>query len=534
MKSSRRPPQPTRPAPPAQNPFERVPEAQETPPPKPAPQKPPSPFEVPKPAEAPKPGKFEDVIEAIEFRGARRVPQDTLRAMIFTKKGDRFDLDALHRDFMALWNTGRFDDITMERERGKYGWIIRFRLVERRVIRSIKYEGNKSIQISEILDRFKERRVGLSVESQYDPARVQRAVVVLKEFLAERGRQFATVEPQIRQIPPSSLEVTFKIKEGPKVKVGKITIDGNHVFSDRRVIRAMHNLKPIGIPHSILFENLFSKAFDSTKLEEDKERIRNFYQERGYFMAKVLDHQVTMRDVGGGKFRIPLFYPNKPGKRADLTIDVEEGRRYRLNKITFEGVKLFRTPQTLMGPLFDMKQGDIFSTKKLRKGLDKLRDLYGEFGYIDFVPEPSFEPVPGTDKINMTLSVDEGDQFFVRRIDFSGNTTTRDKVIRRELLIDEGDMFNMRLWKVSILRLNQLGYFEKLKEPHRGHHAQRQGAREKLGADDRRSFRDRGDLPRFRLRHEQLSGPRRDPQHRRPARHAPAERDVRLHRTVSV
>ncbi len=449
--------------PPSQSPFEAVPQAPAEEPAKPQ-QQVPSPFEAPEEAKEPEKPEVEDVIEAIEFRGARRIPAATLRTMIFSKKGDRLDMEALHRDFMALWNTGRFDDITLERERGKYGWIIRFRLVERRVVRSIKYDGIKSIQISEILERFKERRVGLSVQSQYDPNRVQYAVNVLKEFLAERGRQFATVEPQIRQIPPSSLEITFKVTEGPKVKVGKINIEGNKAFSDRAVIRAMANLKPIGIPHSILFENLFSKAFDSTKLEEDKERIRNFYQERGYFTARALEHSINIRDTGGGWFKIPLFYPNKPGKKADITINVEEGRRYRLRNIRFEGVKLFRTPQTLMRPLFKMDKGDIFSTKKLREGLENLRKLYGEFGYIDMVAEPYFDPIPGTDQIDFTLSIDEGDQFFVRRIEFTGNTTTRDKVIRRELLIDEGDMFNKRLWEVSLLRLNQLGYFETLKE----------------------------------------------------------------------
>ncbi len=447
------------------NPFEAVPEAAppETPQAKPSQAKPV--LETPKAAEgAPKPAAVENVIEAIEFRGSRRVPQDTLRALIFSKKGDKVDDDALHRDFMALWNTGRFDDISLQRERGTYGWIIRFMLTERRVVRSIKYEGNKSITVSEILDRFKDRRVGLSVESQYDPNKVQRATNVLKEYLAERGRQYASVEPEIRQIPPSSLEVLFKIKEGPKVKVGDIDIQGNKVFSDRVVIRAMKNLRPIGIPHSLLFENLFAKSFDSTKLEEDKDRIRNFYQEKGYFTARALDHSVKMRDVGGGGFRIPLFYPNKPGKRADITVPIEEGRQYHLNKINFVGMKLFRTPDSLMKPLFQMGEGDIFSTAKLRKGLESMRKLYGQFGYIDFVPEPGFDIIPNSDKLDMTLTVDEGKQFFVRRIDFSGNTTTRDKVIRRELLIDEGDIYNTQLWDVSILRLNQLGYFEVLKE----------------------------------------------------------------------
>jgi outer membrane protein insertion porin family len=461
----------TPPAPPPakkqQSPFEAVPVAPAAPKPEPEPQpQPPKPaFEAPKPAaEEAKPAAVQDIIESIEFRGARRVPQDTLRALIFTKKGDRFDQDALHRDFMALWNTGRFDDIRLEREPGAAGWIVRFVLVERRVVRSIKYEGAKSLTVSEILDRFKERRVGLTVESQYDPNKVQRATVVLKEYLAERGRQYATVEPEIRQIPPSSLEVTFRVKEGPKVKVGNIRIEGNQVFGNRAIVRAMKNLRPIGVPRSIVLENMFSKTFDSTKLEEDKDRIRDWYQQRGYFTARSLEHTVTMRDVGGGKFRVPLFYMNKPGIRADVTIPVEEGRRYHLNKINVVGMKLFRSPEPLIRQVFAMQEGEIFSTNKLRKGMENLRKLYGEFGYIDFVPEPSFDPQPGSDRIDLTLSVDEGKQFFVRRIDVSGNTTTRDKVIRRELMLDEGDMFNTRLWDVSILRLNQLGYFEVLKE----------------------------------------------------------------------
>jgi len=169
-------------------------------------------------------------------------------------------------------------------------------------------------------------------------------------------------------------------------------------------------------------------------------------------------------DVGGGKFRLPLIHPNRPGKNANIAISIEEGRLYHLNTISFVGVKLFRTPEELFPQIFRMKQGDPFSTEKLQKGFEELRKLYGRFGYINFLVEPEPEPIPGSDKINLTLRFDEGNQFFVRRIDFSGNTTTRDKVIRRELLIDEGDPFNTDLWRLSILRLNQLGYFETLKE----------------------------------------------------------------------
>jgi outer membrane protein insertion porin family len=448
------------PARPPANPFETVPEV----PRQTTPQQPTAPqLEQPKAPNIPsQPNGL--VIEAIDIRGARRVGADQLRAMIFTKVGDIYNEDALRRDYHLLYNTQRFDDITLETEPGtKGGIIVRFVVVERRVVRSINYEGIHTVTVSEILDRFKERKVGLVVESQYDPNKVQRAATVLKEFLSERGRQYAIIDPVVEQIPPSSLKLTFNVKEGPKVKVGTITITGNKSEKQKWVVDGMKNLHPYGVPHSILFENVFAKTYDQAKLEEDKERIRQKYTDAGYFKAMTLDETVKIVPRGGKGFRLPLIHMNEPGIYADITIPVEEGGLYHLGQFQYVGVKLFRTPDVLTKPMFGMQTGDVFSTEKLRKGLENLRKYYGMFGYIDFVPEPSFE-FPGKNTVDVTLTADEGKQFFIRRIDFVGNTTTRDKVIRREILLDEGDMFNTNLWDLSILRLNQLGYFEVLKK----------------------------------------------------------------------
>ena len=450
------------------NPFEEIPEAEG--------QKPANPFEE-IPAAEPQTSPFEDVqpgkaaqagdfIEDIEFRGARRIPRDSLSARIFSKPGDTYDPEALRRDFMVLWNSGYFDDLRLEVEDGEQGKLVRFVVVERRVVRTIRYEGNKSATVSDILERFSERKVGLSVESRYDPTTVQRAMIVLRELLGERGRQYAKIEPVVRQIPPSSVEIVFQIEEGPKVKTGEIEFAGNTVLSDRTLKRSMKALKPVGIPKSLLFENLFAKTFDVRKLEADKELVRNEYQKQGYFRASVPTHDLEMRDKEARKlFPIPFIFKTTK-KRADVTMHVEEGRAYDLGRLSFTDVELFRTPESVLAPVFQMQQGDVFDVEKLRKGLENLKKLYGEFGYIDFVAEPSFEFRDAEDPalIDLNLTVDEGRQFFVRRINFAGNDTTRDKVIRRELLLDEGDMFNTRLWDLSILRLNQLGYFEPLKE----------------------------------------------------------------------
>ncbi|HVW83518.1 MAG TPA: POTRA domain-containing protein, partial [Bryobacteraceae bacterium] len=352
------------------NPFETVPQAAPKTPPAQAPA--PPQFETPKPATpgepATGPAVASNVIESIQFRGARRVPQDTLRAMIFSKVGDVYNEETLRRDFMALWNTNRFDDISLETEKGERGGIaVTFVVTERPVVRDIKYEGLKSASTSDVLDRFKERKVGLVVESQYDPNVINHAAVVLKELIAERGHEFAVVTPELHRIPPASLEVIFKVDEGPKVKVGKITILGNEAFSQREVIRAMKNLKPIGIPHSIFLEDLFAKTYDSAKLEEDKERVRDAYQKQGYFTAKALEQTLKLHTTGGatGGFHIPLFKENRIGQAQDITLPIEEGQRYYLAKLDFSGVKLFRSTEFL-GRLFQMQKGDVFSTEKLR------------------------------------------------------------------------------------------------------------------------------------------------------------------------
>jgi outer membrane protein insertion porin family len=466
-------PQPAAPAPqqPTQpNPFENVP--REAPVPPPAPQQP-SPTQPGIPAqpqlEQPKapqlPATTGQYVEAIEFRGLRRVPLDTAKAYVQTKAGDLYNEEALRRDFMQLWNSGRFDDLRIEAEPGNAGLIIRFVVTERRVIRSIDYVGIKSVSVSDILDRFKERKVGLAVESQYDPNKIQHAAIVLKEFLGERGHEYARVTPVVEQVPPASLKVTFNVDEGPTVKVGNITILGSQAFKRDWIVWHMPNLRPLGIPPpSPVLRSVWARTYDVVKLDDDKEHVRIAYLNEGYFKAKIGDESVKIVRRGGEGWRLPLIKMNMPRIDADVTLHVEEGPQFRLRNVIFQGVNLFKTPDALMRPLFKMGPGDVFSADKLKKGMEEMRKLYGMYGFIDFSPDPNPEFIPDTNQVDLTITADEGKQFFIRRIDFSGNASTRDKVIRRELYLDEGDMFNMNLWNMSILRLNQLGYFEMLKE----------------------------------------------------------------------
>jgi outer membrane protein insertion porin family len=391
--------------------------------------------------------------------GNRRIPKESVLARLFSHQGDLYDAAVVERDFNSLWNTNYFENIQIERVNTAKCVQLVIYVTEKPTIREINYKGLSSVTVSDVLDRYKKAKVPLTVESQYDPTKVKRAEVVLKDLLAEHGHQFATVRMEVKKIPPAAVALTFTVKEGPTVKVGKIVFQGNNNLSDRTLRASMKNLKPIGIPHSYIAENLLARTFDASKLDEDAERVRQAYQDRGYFKAQTAEPQTKVRDAGG--INPFTLHPSK-GKRIDILMPVEEGQRYRLGGITFKGNKAVTNLKVLRAQ-FAIKDGDYFNRTVFGKGLEQLRKAYGELGYINFVGTP----VPRTDEatklIYLDIDIDEGKPFYVSRIEFQGNSITRDKVIRRELLLEEGAVYNSRLWDMSIMRLNQLNYFDTLK-----------------------------------------------------------------------
>ena len=403
------------------------------------------------------------LIEGIQVHGNRRIPQETIKSRIFTNAGDVYDEPSLERSFNSLWNTGYFDDLRFEREEtAKGGYILHIYVTEKPTIRELNYKGMNSVNQTDILDAYKKEKVGLSIESQFDMTKVKHAEVILKELLSEHGHQYATIRTEIHKLPPAAVSITFIIKEGPKVKVGKIRFEGNKKLKDRELRAAMKNLGPTGIPHSIILEHIISRTYDASKLQEDAERVRNEYQTKGYFHAIVNDPQTKNVDTGSSSlFHIP-FVKHGGGKRVDITIPVEEGDLYHLGSITFKGNKAVTNVKALRS-MFKMKDGEVFDITQVRKGLENLRKAYGHLGYIDFTALP--EPKTDDEKrlVNLEIDIEEGKQYYVRRIEFVGNSTTRDKVIRRELTLEEGQLYDSQMWEFGLLRLNQLGYFEVLK-----------------------------------------------------------------------
>ncbi|WP_408609732.1 outer membrane protein assembly factor BamA [Granulicella tundricola] len=391
--------------------------------------------------------------------GNRRIPKESVLARLFSRQGNLYDPAIVERDFNSLWNTGYFENVRIERVDTPACVQLVIYVQEKPTIREINYKGLNAVSLSDAQEAFKKAKVGLTVESQYDPTRIKRAETVLKELLSQHGHQFATIKSEVKTIPPAAVSLTFNVKEGPTVKVGKIVFDGNNSIPDRTLRASMKNLKPIGVPHSIVLENLLARTFDASKLDEDAERVRVAYRDKGYFKAITAEPVTKIRDTSSFN---PFLLKPTVGKRIDILMPVEEGDRYKLGGITFKGNA--HVPNTrVLRAQFALKDGEYFNASLFGKGLTQLQKAYGELGYINFVgtPAPRFDEAKKL--IYLDIDIDEGKPFYISRIEFTGNTITRDKVIRRELLVEEGQVYNSRLVDLSLLRLNQLNYFEALK-----------------------------------------------------------------------
>jgi len=417
----------------------------------------------PQTLQTPDPNRIEDV----RVTNNRRIPQDTIKYQLQTKAGDRLNPDVVRADVKRLYAQGHFDDIRVEEEPGKTGKIIIFWVKEKKTIRSVKYEGLNSITNSEVLEKLRERKATISQESTYDPSKIKKAESVIKMMLAEKGHQDAMIEATTEDIPPNSVAVNFKVDEGPKIRIEQIDIQGNKVFSEGQIKKAMKLIKESG-PMTVF--NSKDTYFD-LKLADDVTRIRMLYAEHGYVRANILEPTVetrphkVMRTLPFIKapfpFGIPIPFWKKTVDRYFITINIEENDQYRVGEVKVTGNKQYN--ELAVRLILGLVPGEVFNEELLRKSFENLKKLYGSRGYINFTAVPLQDFDEAKKIVNLTINVDEERQYFVNRIAFAGNTTTRDKVIRREVMVQEGQIFNSALWDMSLQRLNQLGYFEEIK-----------------------------------------------------------------------
>ena len=394
-------------------------------------------------------------IEEIRIVGNRRIPESTVRYYIQSREELLYDETQVLRDYSTLLNTNFFADAKIKWMEGETGVILIFELVERPLIRAVEYEGMKSFKESDVLERFRDMRVGLSVDSPFDPANLPKARRAIKMLLDQNGRPLGRVEVATESLTATSEKVIFKIDEGPKVRIGDIDFAGNTVFTDGELRQALELTKERSL--ITLFKG--QDKYIGEKLEYDVNlNLLEKYREVGYLYARAGTPE--SRIVEGPRGWMIGFRKTK--QQYYLTIPIEEGEQFYWNSFEVEGVTSL--DQEAVRASYGIVPGQVVNYTDLKEASEALKDLYSTNGYLDMTVVPDMNPDPETKTVDVTIRVNEGKQYIVHRIDFGGNTKTRDKVMRREFFLEEQQLFNGGLLDFSILRLNQLGFFEPIEE----------------------------------------------------------------------
>ncbi|HVF56546.1 MAG TPA: outer membrane protein assembly factor BamA [Pyrinomonadaceae bacterium] len=416
---------------------------------------------TPTPTQASPQGLVEDVL----IENNRRLRDEDILYHIQTRPGDTFNEAQVRRDLQALLNLPFFDKTktSVATDTGPRGGVrVIFTVTELPIIRDIVFKDMKSVAEADVLKAFRENRIGVSKESPYDPVKVNNARRVIKELLAARGRPNAVVNVDTEEVSQTSVAITFNVEEGERVRVVEIDFEGNQIFKDGELRSQLKLVKEAGLISRFRGQDIL----DTQKLEYDlKVNVTNYMRSKGYLEARTGEPRVE----GLGERRtgfpiLPLPLLSSVDEALRVTVPVIEGKLYRLGELKIEGNSIFSEQN--IRDVIGLKTGEVANGQRLYKALQEdLKRLYGRAGFIQYSFEfdPTFKPNPQNAQegvADFTITVNEGRQFSLRRLEFQGNTFTRDNVLRREVALNEGDVFDQTLFEFSVLRLNQLGFFD--------------------------------------------------------------------------
>lgn len=395
-----------------------------------------------------------ETIEKILLEGNQKVSRDTVLFYMKSKENGLYSEALLREDFKNLWKTGFFENIAIESDNGPRAKIVKIKVKENLLISSITYKTNKKIKENDIVDRLQEHNVILTAFSYYSPSKMKKVEKIIKEMLQDKGFNQGNVEVTAKEEPgKQQVALTIRVIRGPKTRIGTIVFPGldTQKVSHGFLRRGMKHNKPHGILSLLGGKDVYNKE----KIAEDLEDIKLRLQQKGFLEAKVGRPTVSMvrKHTILGKVQ----------KMLHIEIPVDTGPQYRVGNLRIEGNNVIKSE--FLKRLVTLNKGDIYNIKKRNKIRENIRDIYGSLGYIfcQVVPTENLDPVKKV--ADLTLKIHEGDVAYVGDLDFTGNTFTKDYVLRREWLLKEGSRLNMNALKACITRMRQLGLVDIAKIP---------------------------------------------------------------------
>ncbi|MFO0751898.1 MAG: outer membrane protein assembly factor BamA [Thermodesulfovibrionales bacterium] len=373
------------------------------------------------------------LVTAIEVKGVKRIEEGSLRSRISQKIGTPLSSEKTTEDIKTIFKMGYFDDVRVDIEPFEGGIKVIYIVKEKPTVIKVDFQGNKKFGD----DKLREH-ITLSPGAIADVTLINDNAGKIRAFYEDEGYYLAAIIPVVRKVDESEVAVTFQIDEGKKVKIKSITIDGNKALSDRKIKKAMKT-KERDFTSFVLGTGYYKKE----EMRADLEHIKDLYFNNGYI--KVL--------VGE-----PFLELTKNREGMKITIPVAEGDQYKVSGVEVAGNKAYSDKE--LRPLIKLAPNTVFNKDRLSKDVTALSDKYSNNGYALVSIYPDLVPDEDKRVTKVIYRINEGDRFTVGRIDITGNTRTRDKVIRREVRLDEGEIFNASALKRSYERLNNLQYFE--------------------------------------------------------------------------
>ncbi|MDH3980075.1 MAG: outer membrane protein assembly factor BamA [Gammaproteobacteria bacterium] len=371
-------------------------------------------------------------VEDIRVEGLQRISAGTVFNYLPVKIGQTMDTAASVEAITALFKTGFFDDVFMERD----GGVLVIFVKERAAISSIKLEGNQDLATDELLEGL--RQIGLAEGRVFDRSLLEKVEQELQRQYFSRGKYAVRINTTITPLERNRVGILIDISEGRVARIKQINIIGNHTFSDEELLDEFSLTTPS-------FFSTFTRSDQYSKqaLSADLEVLRTWYLDRGYLNFTVNSTQVSIT-------------PDK--KDIYITVNLTEGEQYKIKVATLSGELV--VPAEEIFPLISINPGDVFSRKRVTEAVDRISSLLGDQGYafanVNTVPELDEE----NNEVSLGFFVDPGKRVYVRRINMSGNTSTRDEVLRREMRQMEGGWYSAGKVERSRTRLNRLGFFE--------------------------------------------------------------------------
>lgn len=373
------------------------------------------------------------VVNSIEVRGLKRVEEGAVKSKITQKVGEALSNEKVSEDIKSIFKMGYFDDVKTEIEPMEGGIRLIYVVKEKPTIIRVEFQGNKELED----DKLKEK-ISVTVGSIADTTLIQDNATKLQLFYEDEGYWLAKVVPVVNKVSENEVHLTFQIDEGKKVKVKDIRIIGNRVISSGK-IRGVMKTSTWKI-YSFIFSSGYYKK---DVMSADLDAIKDLYFNNGYIKVIVADPELQLTEDKRG---------------MTITINISEGDQYRVSSVSLTAYKAF-TEAELRGRITTLP-GAIFSKEVVKTDIASITDLYTQNGYALASVYPEILPDDATKQLSLTYKVEEGKIYRVGRIEITGNTKTKDKVIRREIRLDEGDIFNSALLKRSYERINNLNFFE--------------------------------------------------------------------------